>query len=191
MARTSRSHGPQEKMRQRRPLRPRGGRLAGGEKETAVRTANGPNCCAAHQRRERADCVEILRYPKIALKNRKMVREMCSLANSVFDGRIHRNFFCETDRILRGADFFNTIGSEPTFAACAAVQKRPKVRSADGADFQHEFSNVRFSQALNQAVARLTENQTQKLRATADAEMKVMIVPGTKFTYPGKSTNSR
>ena len=62
---------------------------------------------------------------------------------------------------------------------------------ADGADFQHEFSNVRFSQALHQAVARLTENQTQKLRATADAEMKVIIVPGTKFTYPGESTNSR
>lgn len=57
------------------------------------------------------------------------------------------------------------------------------VPCADGAGILQEFSNVRFSQALHQAVvARLTENQTQKLSATADAEMKVMIVPGTKFT---------
>lgn len=56
------------------------------------------------------------------------------------------------------------------------------VPCADGADILQEFSNVRFSQALLQAVARLTENQTQKLSATADAEMKVMIVPGTNFT---------
>lgn len=43
----------------------------------------------------------------------------------------------------------------------------------------------------HQFAVRRTDSQTQKLSTIAVPETKVMTVPGKKFTYPGKSTNSR